>query len=321
MRRAALIALANGLLLLAAPIAGAEMALADFPEPSALPARPHLPDPLVMLDGSHVETPKEWAERRRPELKALFQHYMYGWLPPAVPVAAAIEREDTHYFGGRATKKEVAITFGDPASTIHLLLVVPNKREGPVPAFLGLNFHGNHAVLPDPTITLPTAWMPQGGPGVTQNKAGETGRGRESGVWSIERVVARGYALATFYCGDVAPDHPGFEDGVFPAFAKGRGPDEWGAVAAWAWGLSRALDYLETVAEVDKSRVAVIGHSRLGKAALLAGAFDERFALTIAHQAGCGGSAPSRGRKVGEQVKQINDRFPHWFAAKFAEVQ
>jgi hypothetical protein len=323
MRRAVVFAVAWAFTLPAFAIGGAVMASADFPEPSSLPAQPELPNPLVMLDGNRVTSPGEWTERRRPELKALFEHYMYGKLPPAPKaIGVRVDREDRGCFGGKATRKEVSIVlFPKPDSpTIHLLLVIPNRRTGPAPAFLGLNFNGNHTALADPTIALPTAWMPPGAPGVKENKATDAGRGKDAGVWSIEKVIDRGYALATFYSGDIAPDHPGFADGVFPEFARGlprdRAADDWGAVAAWAWGLSRALDYLLQDGEIDGGRVAVVGHSRLGKAALLAGAFDERFALTIGHQAGCGGSAPSRG-KVGEQVKQINDRFPHWFDGEF----
>jgi hypothetical protein len=321
MRRAILTSVARALLFLAPSIGGAEMVLADFPEVSALPSRPEMPDPLVMLDGSRVTSPEQWTGKRRPELKALFQHYMYGSMPTAVPIGWKVEREDPHYFGDKATKKEVTIAFGGKQVTkINLLLVVPHRRIGPAAAFLGLNFNGNHTALADPTIPLPTVWMPPSAPGVKDNKATEEGRGKNTDVWSIEKVIDRGYALATFYCGDIAPDHPSFADGVFPQYAKGdpanRGSDEWGAVAAWAWGLSRALDYLVQDGDIDKNRIAVVGHSRLGKAALLAGAFDERFALTIGHQAGCGGSAPSRG-KIGEQVKQINDRFPHWFDGEF----
>lgn len=320
MRRAVLSALAGVLSVLTPSMGGADMALADDPDPLTLPARSALPDPLVMLDGAPVRSPEQWTQECRPELKALFQHYMYGWMPPAASVTGKVEREDKQYFGGKATKKEVTITFRKSAPSIHLLLVVPNQRTGPVPAFLGLNFNGNHTALADPTIALPTVWMPPSSPGTKDNKATDEGRGKDAGVWSVEKVIDRGYALATFYSGDIAPDHPGFADGVFPSYATGkpedRKADEWGAVAAWAWGLSRALDYLVTDENINKNRIAVVGHSRLGKAALLAGAFDERFALTIGHQAGCGGSAPSRG-KVGEQVKQINERFPHWFDGEF----
>lgn len=320
MRYSVLTAVARALLILAPSIGGAEMAFADFPDASSLPSRPEMPDPLVMLDGSRVTSPDQWTRERRPELKALFEHYMYGKMPSATAVVLEVERNDAHYFGGKATKKDLTIRLGDSQQRIHLLLVIPNKRTGPAPVFLGLNFNGNHTALDDPTIALPTAWMPGKAPEVVDNRATDLGRGKDAAVWSVEKVIDRGYALATFYCGDIAPDHPGFADGVFPHFAKGapsnRRSDEWGAVAAWAWGLSRALDYLVQDVEIDGKRVAVVGHSRLGKAALLAGAFDERFALTIGHQAGCGGSAPSRG-KVGEQVKQINDRFPHWFDAEF----
>jgi hypothetical protein len=321
MRRAILNALAGTLILLAPSIGGAEMPPAQSPDPSTLPSSPEMPDPLVMLDGTRVTSPEQWAEKRRFELMVLFQRHMYGWMAPAPgSITASVDREDRNYLGGKATKREVSIAFHRPETPkIHLLLVVPTNRTGPAPAFLGLNFYGNHETLDDPTIPLPTAWMPPGAPGVTDNKATDAGRGKQADVWSIEKVVDRGYALATFYCGDVAPDHPGFSDGVFPSYAnfhRDLHADHWGAVAAWSWGLSRALDYLATDAEVDGKRVAVVGHSRLGKAALLAGAFDARFALTIAHQAGCGGSAPSRG-KVGESVKQINDRFPHWFSDGF----
>ncbi|WP_435008195.1 alpha/beta hydrolase family protein [Tundrisphaera lichenicola] len=322
MRRPQVFAAARVLILLTAPIVGAKMAEAGFPEPAQLPSHPGLPDPLVMFDGSRVSTPEQWTERRRPELKALFQHYMYGNLPAAPPsVQGTVDREDRNYLGGKATKKEVTIAFGPPATPkIHLLLVVPNKRSKPAPVFLGLNFQGNHAAIDDPTIALPTVWMPPNGPGVQDNKATDAGRGKQADVWSIEKVIDRGYALATIYCGDIAPDHPGFADGVFPHYdgsdGSKRGPNEWGAVGAWAWGLMRGVDYLRTDSDLDPGRIAVTGHSRLGKAALLAGAFDPRIALVVSHQAGCGGSAPSRG-KVGEQVSQINDRFPHWFDDEF----
>ena len=175
-------------------------------------------------------------------------------------------------------------------------------------------------MVDDPKVALPTVWVPERGPGVKNNRATDAGRGTQVDVWAVEEVIGRGYALATFYCGDVAPDHPGHADGVFPHFLKpGQskpGPHDWGAVAAWAWGFSRAVDYLATDPDIDAARIAVVGHSRLGKAAIVAAAFDERIALVIPHQAGCGGTAPSRG-KVGESVKRINTSFPHWFDAEF----
>lgn len=287
---------------------------ADFPEASQMPSRAEMPDPLVSDDGSKVTTKDAWFARRRPELKAQFEHYMYGKAPETpFKVSAQVEREDAQALGGKATLKEITLTIGfRGVPPIHLLLITPNDRARPAPVFLGPNFFGNHMVVADPKVALPTGWVPPRSPGEKNNRATEAGRGVQIETWAADTVTARGYALATFYCGDVAPDHPGHEDGVFPHYPG----YDWGAVAAWAWGLSRAVDYLVTDKEIDRTRIAVVGHSRLGKAAMLAGAFDDRFQVVIAHQAGCGGTAPSRGL-VGESVTQINNRFPHWFNAAF----
>jgi hypothetical protein len=248
---------------------------------------------------------------------------MYGYVPPAPDNAKwTIEREDKKYFDGKATKKEVTIAFGPPDTPkIHLLLVIPNNRKKPAPVFVGLNFHGNYTVTKDPTIPLPTVWVPAGTKGVKDNHATEEGRGADVAVWNLVEVMDHGYAVATVYCGDIDPDRKDKREGIQPHYPKietEHPTDAWSTIAAWAWGLSRAVDYLVTDADLDKERVIVVGHSRLGKTALLAGAFDERMALVIPHQAGCGGTAPSRS-KVGESVKQINTSFPHWFDANFKE--
>ncbi len=309
LRRAALL----GLTLLAGSLPAIA---ADDPPVSALPSQPAMPDPLVARDGHTVKTAEEWNTSRREELKALFTHYMYGKAPEPHQVVFSVERVDRQALGGKATIKEMVLAMGlQQAVKIHVLLAIPNKRVGAVPVFVGPNFYGNHAALKDPAIRLSTAWMPDRAPGVKNNRATDESRGTQEATWAIEDSIDRGYAVATFYCGDVAPDHPGLNDGVFTAYPK---PDKngWGAVRAWAWGVSRVVDYLLTEPDLDKSKIAVVGHSRLGKAAIVAGAFDERIALVIPLQAGCGGTAPSRG-KIGESVQQINDRFPHWFCDEF----
>ncbi|HEV3144378.1 MAG TPA: acetylxylan esterase [Gemmataceae bacterium] len=289
---------------------------ADFPEVAQLTAQPILPNPLLFLSGKRVETREQWEKERRPELKRLFQHYMYGELPDfPVQIQATVEREDAKALHGKATLREVTIRVGPPeVPAIHLLLVIPNGQKGKVPVFVGMNFSGNHALLDDPAIRLPDAWLYPNHPGVVNNRATDAGRGKEVEVWAIDQTIDRGYAVATFYNGDVDPDTPYKREGMRPYLAeKGAKP---ATIAAWAWGIHRAVDYLLTVKEIDAHRIAVVGHSRLGKTALLAAAFDERIALAIPLQAGCGGTAPSRA-KVGESVKQINDHFPHWFNDEF----
>lgn len=296
----------------------------ELPEVSKLPANPNLPDPLVMMDGTKVTTKEQWVEKRRPELKNLFQHYMYGFFPEALKIDAKVEREDPRALDGKATLKEITIRFG-PAETppIHLLLVVPNDRKGPAPCFVGMNFSGNHALLNDPKIHLPTVWMYPNRVGVKDNKATDDGRGSDVNVWALDQAVARGYAVATFYSGDIDPDRKDKREGIQPHLAKPDakpGPHDWGTIAAWAWGIQRAVDYLVTDKDIDKAHIAVVGHSRLGKTALLAGAFDDRLALVIPHQAGCGGTAPSRTKETKvETVVKINTAFPHWFNGTFKE--
>jgi dienelactone hydrolase len=288
----------------------------DLPAADKLPARAELPDPLVMLNGTRVETKDQWVKERRPELKRLFQHYMYGYAPPApAKVEYKVERVDPKALGGKATLKEITILLAGPdGPKVHLLLVVPNQRKGPAPVFVGMNFCGNHAVLADPKIHLSTAWMYPGRKGVTKdNRATEASRGSDVDVWAIEQTIDRGYAVATFYSGDIDPDRKESRDGVQKFFGpKEPGEHDWGTIMAWAWGIQRVVDYLVTDTDLDAQRIVVVGHSRLGKTTLLAGAMDERIAMVIPHQAGMGGTAPSRGT-VGESIKRINTSFPHWF--------
>jgi hypothetical protein len=185
--------------LLAAASFALAAAAADFPEPAKLPSRPDLPDPLVMLDGTPVKTREQWVEKRRPELKALFQHYMYGQLPPAEKVEAKVEREDKKAFDGKATLKEVTLSFGPPDTPkIHLLLVTPNDRKGPAPVFLGMNFCGNHCVVKDPKVALPTVWdaSRRGREGQPRHRRGSRHAGGHVGHRAVHRPrLRRGHLL------------------------------------------------------------------------------------------------------------------------------
>ncbi|MBW8883473.1 MAG: acetylxylan esterase [Planctomycetia bacterium] len=303
---------------------------ADFPPVDQLPARPEFPDPLVMLDGTRVTTKEQWESKRKPELKALFQHYMYGRLPPAPTRQTYSELfRDEKALGGKATLSEVRITFEQPSLShpIHVLFAVPNNVTKP-PVFVGMNFCGNHTLLDDPRIHLPEVWCRNTCPGVVNERATDKGRGGQQDLWNIDLIIDRGYALACFYSGDVDPDTPDMNDGIGPAFYQPgqstAASDDAGTIMLWAWGFHRVVDYVERGAggAVDPNRIAVVGHSRNGKTALLAGAFDERIAVTIPLQSGCGGAAPSRTTDTrAESVRQINTSFPHWFDGNFKRFQ
>jgi hypothetical protein len=289
-----------------------------------------LPDPLVMQDGTRVTTPEQWRTGRRPELLRLFQEQMYGRTPEAparrIKPRYEVRSEVKDALGGKATRREVTVHFTEKADgpRMDLLVYIPNGAKGAVPAFLGLNFNGNHAVDPDPSIALARSWMRNNpASGTVENRATEKSRGSEASRWAIPMILDRGYAVATACYNDIDPDFDdGFRNGIHPLFYKeGQekpAPDEWGSIGAWAWGLSRALDYLETEPNVDAKRVAVLGHSRLGKTSLWAGVQDERFALVISNDSGEGGAALAR-RRFGETTARINTSFPHWFCDNYTQ--
>lgn len=265
---------------------------------TAIPAF-SLPDPLVRVDGTPVTSANAWRSERRPELVDLLERTLFGRVPEGKVRARVEERtRDPAALDGRALRRELRIDLvtEDDSLRIDVLVYTPSGAAGPVPTFLGLNFFGNH------TIGL---------------------GGAVDDRWPVEEIVARGYGLATANYGDIDPDfHDGFRNGahaLFPAPRQARAPDSWGSIAAWAWGLSRILDALESDPYVDAARVALIGHSRLGRTAAWAGARDPRFAMVIANN-GLGGLFK---RNFGETLWQITSRFPHWFAGAvvpFAEA-
>ncbi len=275
-----------------------------------------LPDPLVFANGQPVTSKEQWPARRA-EILALFEREVYGKTPPARPIEFEVTSRDPKALGGAATREEITlwITGSKAGPPLRLLIYKPNGAARPG-VFLGCNFGGNHAIDADPGITMSKSWM-RPGKGVENNRATEATRGAEASRWQAKMVVARGYALATYYYGDIFPDHKdGRPDSIAPHFGREQAPDDWNAIGAWAYGLSRALDYIERDKTLDAKRVAVLGHSRLGKTSLWAGARDPRFAMVISNDSGEDGAALAR-RNYGETVARINTSFPHWFDGNF----
>jgi hypothetical protein len=279
-----------------------------------------LPDPLTLLNGQKVRDAATWTEWRRPEILHLFETYQFGRTPPP-PYAVHFETisNGPGALSGAAIRKQIVIHFSaDPAGPkATMLLYIPTTHAGRVPVFLGLNFSGNQAVAADPGIRLGEIWSRTH----VRQTAAETTRGAETQQWQVEKLLSHGFALATIYYGDIEPDfNGGMQYGVRPLFLRpGQtepAPDDWGAIGAWAWGLSRAADYLQTDPDIDPQRIALMGHSRLGKTALWAGAQDPRFAIVISNESGEGGASLSR-RSYGEDIRHLNNSFPHWFCANY----
>jgi len=254
-----------------------------------------LPDPLTALNGEKVKSKEIWTKSRRGEILELFRQNVYGRIPEAnYTKSFSVVNIDSNAMDGAATLKQIDIIIGSGGDSlvIHLSIFVPNEIKKPVPVFLLINNR-------DPENIDPT-------------------RKTKSEFWPAEDVISRGYAIAAFNNADVDPDnYDQFKDGIHGLLDHGeRDSESWGTIAAWAWGASRCMDYFETDKEIDRERVAVVGHSRGGKTALWAGAEDERFSMVISNESGCGGAALAR-RRYGETVARINSAFPHWFCSNY----
>ena len=279
------------------------------------------------------------AEVRRASVVEAYSEHVYGRTPVGGGPAGVVLESSSEVAPGVSREQWAAtVTVPGGSLVLHLLVHRPTGVAA-APAFLGLNFKGNHAtVKDDPTVRVATvtSWMPrvegldmsQGLPTSAREGFRLTGwdeqrvapRGAEAAGWPWREVVGAGFALVTLHAGDVEPDGPeGGALGVRGWFERGsrRADDHWGAIGAWAWGLSRALDALADVPGIDETRVGVIGHSRLGKAALWAALQDLRFALVVSNDSGCGGAALFRGKR-GEDVRAITTLFPGWFAPRLA---
>ncbi len=281
-----------------------------------------LPDPLLLANGKQVRDPRTWYKKRRPQIVKLFEENQYG-RAPGRPAGMSFDVFDkgTLAFGGKAIRKQVTIYFSADRKgpKLDLLEYLPAGARKPVPLLLNISFSANSSAVDDPGVKVGEVWNAK------TNKRIPAINGRTFGKLNVLPIIDAGFGVATFNYADVDPDSlGGLPYGVRAMYLKpGQtqpAPDEWGSIAAWAWGLSRAMDYLETDSGVDAKRVAIMGVSRLGKTVMWAGARDTRFAMVIASCSGEGGAALSR-RDYGETIAHLvaPTRYPYQFAANYAK--
>ena len=259
-----------------------------------------LPPLLVTAEGKRITDPEQWWNVRRPQILSLFSNIVYGRVPePQSPVRIEFNvlESDSQFMDGRATRKDVEIRLTNDKGEAKMLVLVfvPNGHEGPVPAFLNHSFSNTKSRDFD---------------------VHPTQEGRLRNGWPLGLFFERGYAFIAVYQQDlVRHNEVEFLRGIHPLFyADGQSfpkAYEWGVLSTVAWGAMRAMDYLETDDDIDQSRVAVMGHSKMGKAALWTAAQDQRFAMAISAQSGCAGAALWR-RRSGETLEKMVTRFPYW---------
>ena len=274
-----------------------------------------LPDALVCADGSRVTNSETWLAKRRPEILELYRKNIFGRSPAAgTNVTFNTWEISTNALGGTATRKQIKINFsGTPNGPFAQLLLYTPAGQISAPTFLCLQFSGNYTVIDDPAIAIFPVWnWKTGALAMPKNPV----RGEFARNWKIAETLARGYGIAFINYQDIEPDLPGGAGAKFGVRKNFPAPDtnDWGAIGAWAWGASRALDYLQT--DKDVGRVILFGHSRLGKTALWEGAQDTRFAAVIANCSGEMGASLSR-RDYGETVDDVARHFPYWMAENF----
>jgi hypothetical protein len=278
-----------------------------------------LPDLFLCADGERVGNAKAWMKKRRPEIVRMFEEIQFGKMPSR-PKGLRFEVFDkgTTALGGKALRKQVTIYFakGDNEHKLTLLIYLPAGAKKAVPLLLNISFSAPNQIVDDAGVNLGEIWTKEG-------KKIKADQPSAFGKINIEQFLDAGFGFATFYYGDVEPD---FKDGIKAGIRgkylkKGQtepAADEWGAISAWAWGLSRVMDYFEKDNRIDSRRIALQGASRLGKTVLWTGARDTRFKMVIASISGEGGAAISR-RNYGETIAHITDptRYYYQFAPNY----
>lgn len=278
-----------------------------------------LPDLLKFADGKPVTNAKQWTQKRRPELLKLVEEIQFGKMPPR-PKSLKFNVFDsgTPAFNGKAIRKQVTVYFTRDTAQhkMNLVIYLPSAAQKPAPLLMNISFAAYNQIIDDPGLLVGTVWTRDG-------KRAKADKPTPFGKMNIEQFLDAGIGFATVYYGDIEPDFKeGIREGIRKTYLKPNqtepAADEWGAISAWAWGLSRAMDYFETDKQIDAKRIALQGASRLGKTVLWAGIHDTRFKVVVASISGEGGAALSR-RNFGETIAHITDpsRYQYQFANKY----
>ncbi|MEO8404509.1 MAG: hypothetical protein ABI480_07945 [Chitinophagaceae bacterium] len=277
-----------------------------------------LPDPLMLLNGKKVTTSKDWYDKRRPEIIHLYEENQFGKAPAtSTGLNATVFDKGTPAFDGKAIRKQVTVYLTkDTSHKMDLVIYLPANAKKPVPLLFNVSFTANSNMFNDPGIRAGEVWTKEGKKVPAQS-------GTSFGKINIDPFIEAGFGVAAVYYGDIEPDFAGgipygIEGYYLKPGATQPAANEWGTIAAWSWGLSRAMDYFETDKQVDAKRIALLGVSRLGKTVLWTGATDTRFAMIIASCSGEGGAALSR-RNYGETIKLLSHptRYFYQFAGNY----
>jgi Abhydrolase family len=329
------------------PLPVIHTSMKPMPGPDALPSHPGMPDVLALNNGHKVRTAKEWAQRRD-EIRQTLEYYAVGQAPPAPGNVKGHEVSSQLLNGGKVKYRLVHLTFGPQESLSLDIGIFTPATGGPVPAIIspsgtppgatalprlaqGANQGKNQDVLlvTGPAKAENTAELPPGArEGAPARRRGSFGPRTAEEIATTNPAIAHGYAFVTFNNNDCGEDTTlRLADGgwayrttrFYPAY-----PDyDWGLLRAWAWGVSRIVDYLQTDPAIDKGKLIVTGVSRTGKSALVAGAFDERIAMT-APVASSGGGTPAfrfsgAGRGGKEGLNEMVQKYPNWFSPHLHE--
>ncbi|MDR2036704.1 MAG: acetylxylan esterase [Bacteroidales bacterium] len=279
-----------------------------------------LPEVLQLNNGKKIKSTSVWEKKRRPELLEIFSSQMYGRTPQQkLNAEHKVLAEEDNELGGTARSRQILFTFsnGGKSHTMQMLIYYPKNTLEKVPVFLVFGY-GNESITENENVIPSPATQKR----LEQNMGGLR-RGRAKSRWPLSEIISQGFAIATVNISDLYADRKGMEAQeqsimtIFDDYETTKdNPDFWRALGVWAWGMSRAVDYFETDDRIDVKKIAVMGHSRIGKASLWAGAQDPRFAIVFANNSGCGGDKLAR-RNYGESIGRITSVFPYWFCENY----